>query len=381
VAEILRAEVLWNLGRGEDVVATAERAAELAGELPVSREKARVYSGLFRLHWLANRDQPAARFGDEALAMADELGLQETRAQILSARGGWLAMMGDPRGTAMIEESIALFEQLNSSDAQRPYNNLADTSYNLGQLDEATHAVRRMKLAGERFASADWFRWAESQEIRLDYVAGRWDHAVELGDRWIADARKRDGHYLEAMFRWHRGRIRLARGDRARALEDGRTALELARVGRDPQLVIPSLAFLSRVHWELGEDGAQELALELVDRCRGLELNMAQDWYCEVATVLAGLDRGAAVDAIAAESPTPTLWRDAGLAIGHGDPLTAADIFRRMGARAFEAESRLLAARTGLDGDLTTAIEFFREVGALAYLAEAESLAARSRSA
>lgn len=36
-----------------------------------------------------------------------------------------------------------------------------------------------------------------------------------------------------------------------------------------------------------------------------------------------------------------------------------------MGARPFEVEARLLAAKRGLDADLATAIEFFREVGAV----------------
>src|ERR671925_2345440 len=52
VAEILRAEVLWNLGRGVDVVESQERAAKLAENLPASPSKARVYAGLFRLHFL-----------------------------------------------------------------------------------------------------------------------------------------------------------------------------------------------------------------------------------------------------------------------------------------------------------------------------------------
>ena len=381
VAEIVRAEVLWTLGRGEDVVASQERAAELAGHLPVSAAKARVYAGLFRLQWLANRDDPANAFGDEALAMADELGLLDVRAQILSVKGGWRGMKGDRGGLALIEESIALFEQLNSSDAQRPYNNLADNHYNYGELEEAAAAVRRMKEAWKRFAGLDWLRWAESQEIRLDYLAGRWDDAVELADRWVADAAEHGGHYLEPMFRWYRGRIRLARGDRPGAAEDGETALQLGRAGRDPQLVVPSLAFLSRVRWELGDDEAEPLALELVDRCRGLELNLAQDWFPEVAVVLAGLEHRAAIEATAAESSASTPWRDAGLAIGRGDLDAAAGIFGRMGARPFEAETFVLAAASGLDTQLPTAVEFFREVGASAYLADAESLLAKSRSA
>ena len=52
-----------------------------------------------------------------------------------------------------------------------------------------------------------------------------------------------------------------------------------------------------------------------------------------------------------------------------------------MGARAFEAETIVLAARSGLLTDLPTAVEFFREVGASHYLAEVESLLAKSRSA
>src|ERR671925_319808 len=63
VAEILRAEVLWNLGRGVDVVESQERAAKLAENLPASPSKARVYAGLFRLHFLAQREQVASSFG------------------------------------------------------------------------------------------------------------------------------------------------------------------------------------------------------------------------------------------------------------------------------------------------------------------------------
>jgi len=382
VAESIRAEVLWTLGRGDEVLASQERAARLAEDLPVSAAKARVVASLARLHFLAEQEELAVSLGEEALAMADELGLREVRASTLSVLGSFRAMTtGEQEALAMIEESIDLFEELHSSEAQRPYNNLADNHYNSGDLDGADAAVRRMKEAWKRFAVPDWLRWAESQEIRLDYVAGRWDQAVEIADRWIEDAAQRGGHYLESMFRWYRGRIRLARGDRTGAVEDGEIALELGRAGRDPQLVIPSLAFLSRVRWELGREGAEKLALELVERRRGLVLNVAQDWFPEVAVVLTGLDRRTELEATAEESKRPTLWRDAGLAIGRGDLQSAVEIFARMGARPFEAETIMLAAGSDLGADFEKAIEFFREVGAAAYLAEAESLLASRRSA
>jgi hypothetical protein len=84
---------------------------------------------------------------------------------------------------------------------------------------------------------------------------------------------------------------------------------------------------------------------------------------------------------VAESVPTPTPWREAGLALGSGDPLAAIAIFHDMGARAYEADAALVAAKEGVDADLSPAVEFFREAGASAYLDEAEPLTAKSRSA
>ena len=114
-----------------------ELPAALAEELPPSPTKAWVYAALFRMHWLAMRFDLAERFEAEALAMADDLGLKGIRANILSARGALRAARGDQAGFDLLEESIRLFEELNMSTSQRPYNNLADAYYNLGDLRES----------------------------------------------------------------------------------------------------------------------------------------------------------------------------------------------------------------------------------------------------
>jgi class 3 adenylate cyclase/tetratricopeptide (TPR) repeat protein len=380
-AEILRAEIFWLLGRGDDVLRSLERATELAEGLPLSDDKAHVYAAVFRLHWLGNREELAESFEQQALAMADELGLKDVRAQILSSSGARRTQKGDRQGFDAIEESIAIFEELNSADVQRPYNNLADGYYNLGDLRRAAEATERMKEAWKRFASVDWFRWREAQAVRLLHLRGRWDDVLEMADRWIADARAQQGHYLESGWRMYRARVLFARGDRAEALDEGATGLELARVAADSQLLTPLLAFEIRVLWETGDGAAESLAQELVDVCRDAPLHVAADWLPEVAVALRGLGRVSDLEAVAETVPTPTPWREGGLALGRGDPLAAAAIFTEMGAKPFEAEARLLAAKEGLDADLPAAIEFFREVGASAYLDEAESLIAKSRSA
>ncbi len=380
-AEMTRAEVLWNLGRGDEVLPALERTAELAEPLPVSPTKARVYAGIFRLHWVATREEQAARFAREGLEMADALGLKEVRARILSGTGALAAAKGDPVGFDQLEESIALFEEANSAAAQRSYNNLADMHYNLGRLPEAAEATRRMQEAEKRFGSVDWRRWAESQEIRLDYLAGRWDRVLETAERWIADARARGGHYLEAQWLWARSLVRRPRGDLDAAVADANALLESARAAADPQMLVPALAYHARLLSDLGRDGAADHAIELAEICRTARMNVANDAFPEVAVVCWRHGLASELAAVADSLPTPTPWRDAGLALGAGDPLAAAAIFRRIGARAKEADALLLAAKEGFDADLAPAITFFREVEATAYLDEAEALAATTRSA
>jgi class 3 adenylate cyclase len=381
-AELMRADGFWNLGRGDDVLPSMERARELAEELPLSESKARVYAGLFRLHWLGNRDEELAeQFERQALAMADELDLKEVRARILSASGSWRTVKGDPWGFDALEESIALFEQLNSPEVQRPLNNVADGYYNLGDLAKAAEATRRMKEAWKRFGGIDFLRWHDSQEVRLLYIDGRWDEVLKMADRWIADARARQGHYLESAWRCFRSRVLLGRGDAAGAHDESSFCLERARVAADPQVLIPALAFHMRVLWSTGQPGADSLALELVDLCRRASLRVAHDWFWDAAVALAGLGRLQELEAVAESVPTPTPWRESGVAAGREDPLAAAAILNGMAARVFEAEAQLLAAKKGLTEDLSAAIDFFREAGASAYLDEAESLTAKSRSA
>ena len=88
-AEFRRAETFWNLGRGDEVVHSLDRAVELTEGLPLSAAKANAYAGIFRLHWLANREELALRYGNEAMRMVDELGLDDVRAQLLNTFGSW----------------------------------------------------------------------------------------------------------------------------------------------------------------------------------------------------------------------------------------------------------------------------------------------------
>jgi class 3 adenylate cyclase/tetratricopeptide (TPR) repeat protein len=382
-AETLAARVAWTEARGDEVLVHVERAERLAEPLPVSAAKVGVYTILARLHWLGNREEAARLLADQALEMADELDVDAIRAPLLSMLGTARATAGDLRGLDALEESIAIFERLGSGEVSTPYNNLADTLFRLGRLEEARETTNRMSSAQKRFpGSVDWARWNNSQVLRLHYTEGRWEQALELAEQEIARLETGARHYLEPEWRMFRARIRFARGDRAGAGEDTAVAVDRSRESGDAQLTIPSLALHARVRCPSHRSDALEAADELLEVCRRSPPGVASEWFTEAALALAALGRPGDVDAIAETAPTMhTPWLDAGLALGHGRPTGAAEILGSMGALPWEAEARLLAARSGAVAGLDEAIAFFRRVSATAFLREAEALIAETRSA
>ena len=218
-AAVLAGDAAWTEGRGEDALRLLERAEELAEPLPTSAAKASVYATLSRLHWLGSRDEKSRRLSSEALAMADELGLVAIRAQLLTRLGTSRAVEGDLSGLDALEESIAIYEQLGSPDAQRPYNNLADTLYRLGRI----HAGRRGDGPDERGAKAlsghrrmgPLEREPGAPRPLRGRQLGAGARASRAPDRSVGASGTR--HYLESDWRIVRARIRFARGDTAGA--------------------------------------------------------------------------------------------------------------------------------------------------------------------
>ena len=295
--------------------------------------------------------------------MADDLGLKGLRANILSARGALWAANGDPAGLDLLEESIRLFEELNMSTSQRSYNNLADAYYNLGDLEKATEATARMTRSVEAFREsrlASLGRQPGDQAPVPRRPLGGGVGAGRSPRRGGAGRAKPLPRRPLAVGAWahlprSRRRRRRARRERGRA----RTCPGRRRpAGRHPA----DSRFASYALWAAGDDGAETLCARVgeiprsTSRCRSPTIGSRSS-----PSPWPALGRAAELEALAERVTTPTPWREGGLALARGDPLNAAAIFAEMGSRPFEAESRLLAAKQGLDADLPSAIDFFQE--------------------
>ena len=383
VAEIGLADLYWRRGLHDDSARHRVHAGSLIAGTELSEMKVHVLGQVARFHMLASELEPAVRVGEEALAMAEHLGLEVERARLLNSIGSARAGQNDPEGVALLEQSVALSRSLHSTELARGLNNLAHHLLNRGQVADAEPVIEDLISAAREFGG-DWIRWAKDKKLSLSYFLGHWDEAQLLADDLIGEIDQGLSHYLEGEWRMYRGRMRLARGSRAEAIEDATLGLAAAREAGDPQIVAPVVAWNARL---LGSGPEAEA---LFDEFMDLWLSAAS-----VLGAATGIPDGAvAAFALgrqqqfidAAESIGGGPWLQAGIAYASGELSRAAEIFDEIGARPEEAHARLAAAsqlveagqRSRAQSELQQALAFWRSVDATAYVREGEALLAAS---
>jgi tetratricopeptide (TPR) repeat protein len=229
-------------------------------------------------------------------------------------------------------------------------------------------------------------RWLKAELLWAGYQAGKWNQVLEALDELVAEFEAME-FWMESPCRWLRGRIHLARGDLERAQADANRAMERARIGKDPQLVWPALAFSARALSATDPRLANEFVSELLSDWKHQEFPITGhcDWLPEGVEALRLLGRESELLESGAERST-TPWLKAALAYASGDFRAAAEIYGEIGSMPNEALARLRAAealvsegrRAEADNELKLALAFWRSVGATPYVREGEALLAES---
>ena len=375
-AEALLAELWWNRANRDRCDHHLDRASELVRDLPPSPAKAHVLSQVSRYCMLARDYDGAVAVGEEALAMARSLGLQELEAHALNNVASSKTMAGDASAMVDLERSAELALELRSPEAARAMNNLGSVFVEQGDMRRAGRLFDEAARLGEELGATAIARFARSNHTSYLQRAGHWDEALRRIEEGLAAGETAIG---DATLHRERARIRIGRDDVAGALEDVERSLALARGARDPQTLVPVLGGAAFILARAGrDDDARTLVTELlqVPRIEG-------EWrVAEFAFVAGRLGFELEVTELLAALQPQTAWARAGLALVGGDYERAGDLFYEIGDLERAADSRLLAgekliaAGRGEDAQiqLEQALAFFRSVGATRYIREAEAL-------
>jgi DNA-binding CsgD family transcriptional regulator/tetratricopeptide (TPR) repeat protein len=171
----------WFMGRRPESELDADQALALASALPVSTATAWAYANRAQLHMFASETDGACKCGERALQMADQIGAQDIRVQVLNTIGTACHIRGDRDGASLLEESLAtaLAEQF-EEHAVRAWSNLAWTSIRSRDLDGARRAIDAgLEYSGERdlpMANAFLMGWrAQVHMLRGDWPSAQTD--------------------------------------------------------------------------------------------------------------------------------------------------------------------------------------------------------------
>jgi tetratricopeptide (TPR) repeat protein len=381
-ADTLLAEVWWHRGDRERADVHLERARALVDESAASPAKAYVLSQIARYRALAGDGEEATRIGQQALRMAEAVGLDELRAHALNNVGIGKMQLGDTSGIADLERSVEISLAARSPEAGRALNNLGAALAAFGDLRRSVHCYGEATRVGEDLGAMLTARFSRAMRVGGLMATGDWNEGLRRADEHVAEIEAGAPSYAEAGVRRFRAKARFARGDVRGALDELARMLEVARQARDPQVFVPALATAARMYTELGRyEEARPLAEELLRELKG-----KTEWrVLDLTWVAERLGCAGELRAFLEALPYPK-WRRACLAILDRDFEAAADVLHEMGALEFEAEARLRAAerlvpegrRAEADDQLQRSLAFWRSVGATRYIAEGEALLAAS---
>jgi tetratricopeptide (TPR) repeat protein len=381
--DAIQAEAWWlraDLDRANDYL---RRAEGLIRDRPSSASKARILSETARFHMVGARHEEATVVGHEALAIADELGLEEVRAGLFVTLASSRMFLGDLAGSSSLaEEALELADQLNLPQVSfRAINNLSVTVL-VGEGD-AERAVRLLEdglRRSERLGVPGQIAWFQGFLALARYALGSFDDALRFAELALsADAphyRMTDGYRVRA-------KIRLARDDSFGATSDVEQAIEFAEQIGERQALSPAYGEGALV---LSALGRRREASELVDRAVEILKPHVTSGNTDphfVPFAIAAVDLGRGDDFLDATANIrySTPWLVAARTYAGGDLERAAALVSRLSAPD-AAEIRLRAAqelvsegrRAEADRELTQALAFWRSVGATRYIREGEAL-------
>jgi tetratricopeptide (TPR) repeat protein len=381
-AEAMLAHMSWLAGDHDASSRRTARAVELARPLPASETKAHVLARAAGAANVAERLEEAVALGREALAIAEELGLDDLRIHAMTTIGTARTGLGDDAGFDDLERAVALALAANSREAGRSVHNLGVQVFLQGDVARYHELHAEGLRHHERFGDAAMARFSRGGAPAIGYFVGEWERAVREADAFLAES-ETTSTYMEPQARAFRALIRLARDDVDGAVADVERALALVDGAADPQRRAAPLASAARVFLELGDPRAVATASELLEMRFGslpepvsVTTLPALDLPHEVEERLRAVFEDPAVDG--------SLWVAAGRTALELRFLEAAEMCASMPFRPAEAHLRLRAAeqllaegrRGEADEQLGKALAFWRSVGAIRYLREGEGLLA-----
>jgi DNA-binding CsgD family transcriptional regulator len=259
------ARTQWALNRGQEAVATAERALALLPAGDRGLERAKLLSWLARNRFLRGRFREAVREAEEALSIAVDGGHASAEAEALNTLGMATMALGEvDKGVQRMHRTIEIGREIGDPGTMTyGYTNLADHLSLAGRTAEALRVANEALTAipARLRADHDWIALTVSE---LAFQAGDWRtaraHLEDPPPPWLL------GRQL-MFWRLREAEQALGEGDEDAAAEALEAIASLVEASPEPQWIAlfgASRSELLRRRHDL--DGARTAVADALDR-------------------------------------------------------------------------------------------------------------------
>jgi class 3 adenylate cyclase/tetratricopeptide (TPR) repeat protein len=368
-AAALLGNQLFYLGDVTGTRTVRERALELARLAPPTPSAARAFAAASRSFQVIDQDfERALEASREALRRAEEVDDDEAASVSLNSIGMARVYLGDVGGIDDLEQSVERAAKAGSVfHVHGALNNLANTLWHVGRLEEGSARIREAGALCERYGFVTALAWNDAELVYDSSFQGDLQAVLASADVILARPPTTIGYQLRPLLSTRAWAL-LACGRVDEAVKDAEEALAgLRESGSDAQVapfVLTTAALCLRA--VVRDREADELLDEVL-------AEFTNEMLYQLPLHLVELDRAPEYLALAEGEPGH-LWLEAGRAAASGNLSGAAEIYGRIGARFAGAWAALLAAERGDTSLLDAALSYFEEQRATPYVQRCRAL-------
>jgi class 3 adenylate cyclase/tetratricopeptide (TPR) repeat protein len=360
---------LFYLGDVTGLRVARDRALELARVAPASPSTVRAFAGASRSFQVIDRDLGRAlESAREALRLAEEIGDDEAASIALNTIGMARVSQGDAGGIDDLERSVERAAEGGSVfHVHGALNNLANTLWLVGRLEEGSARIREARAIDERYGFTTALAWNDAELAYDASFRGDLDAVLAWADDVLAREPSEVGYQLRPMLATRAWAL-LARGRLDEAMADAEAALAGLREGGADAQVAPFVLTTTALGFRAAgrEHEADELLAEVLD-------GDPDELSFHLPLQLVELGRGDEYLALTEGRPGH-VWQEAGRSAAAGDLVRGSEIYGSFGARFPEAWAGLLAAERGDTSRLEAALAYFEEQRATPYVQRCRAL-------
>jgi predicted ATPase/DNA-binding CsgD family transcriptional regulator len=287
----------WFQGQREAAEAYAVQAIEKLASLPHGEELAMAYSNRAQLHMLADEAAQAVEWGNQAIQLARELGIDSILAHALNNVGTAMLLAGDQQGRVLLVQSLnlALTHELQEHVA-RAYTNLGSEVVRQHDYGRAMVYLNQGIAYSEDRDLDSWSFYMRGWRARAHLEQGRWEEAEADAAAVLSVPQRAAALRLPALAAL--GTLYVRRGNPvAYAILD--EARDLAHGTGELQRLVPvAAARAEAAWWQGGTDTVIEETRHLFDRVHALRDEWATGelgfWLWRAGALPAGMEHATA---------------------------------------------------------------------------------------